>query len=266
MPLHDLLADRGIDVSSLRVLCLYQEQPIWTLAVPRAQALSRWTTLRELVPLTGHWPVIGWDRTCGPWESLGPQQIIDRGVGLDVDDWLASARAASAVAHGAAARALGPTGSAGSARQGYPPFAFRIHEHARFPFILPPSTAPIALVPVDAGWKVPAYLEITFSDAWDTAPPARLPTGDRALDAVAPWGHIAMLKRWHERYGAELVAATSGQMELSVQHPPATYEAALALAGEQYVYCPDLVEQEVGSLTALATLLVGSPVWRFWWD
>ncbi len=31
-------------------------------------------------------------------------------------------------------------------------------------------------------------------------------------------------------------------------------------------YCPDIVDQGVGTLDALATVLVSGSVWFFWWD
>jgi hypothetical protein len=42
--------------------------------------------------------------------------------------------------------------------------------------------------------------------------------------------------------------------------------AAAEAAVEQYAYCPDGVDQGVGSLSALAAGQVRSPSWYFWWD
>ncbi len=55
-------------------------------------------------------------------------------------------------------------------------------------------------------------------------------------------------------------------IEVLVQRPPDTKEAAFKLAREQYLYCPDNVEQGAGSLHALAASLWRSPSWYFWWD
>jgi hypothetical protein len=38
------------------------------------------------------------------------------------------------------------------------------------------------------------------------------------------------------------------------------------LAQAQYVYCPDIVDQGVESIEALAATLLGDPRWFFWWD
>jgi hypothetical protein len=40
----------------------------------------------------------------------------------------------------------------------------------------------------------------------------------------------------------------------------------MALAWEQYWYCLDIVDQGVGSVSALAATLLNSTYWYFWWD
>jgi hypothetical protein len=40
----------------------------------------------------------------------------------------------------------------------------------------------------------------------------------------------------------------------------------MAVAREQYAYCPDIVDQGVGSIGELAAEHVCSPSWYFWWD
>ena len=73
-------------------------------------------------------------------------------------------------------------------------------------------------------------------------------------------------KRWHEQYGAEIVSITHDVMEFTVAKPPQTKGAALALAKEQFVFCPDIVHQGVGDVAALAATLLKSNYWYFWWD
>jgi len=65
---------------------------------------------------------------------------------------------------------------------------------------------------------------------------------------------------------AELVGLSHDVMNVRVQRRPRTREAALELAREQYVYCSDIVDQGVQTLSALAAVLMESDWWYFWWD
>jgi Domain of unknown function (DUF4253) len=55
-------------------------------------------------------------------------------------------------------------------------------------------------------------------------------------------------------------------MNLRVTRRPQTRSDALALAREQYMYCPDNVDQGLGTLNAFAAHLMANPWWDFWWD
>jgi len=55
-------------------------------------------------------------------------------------------------------------------------------------------------------------------------------------------------------------------INLQVANRPKTREEALALARDQYVYCPDIVDQGVETYNALAADLVANYWWYFWWD
>ncbi len=55
-------------------------------------------------------------------------------------------------------------------------------------------------------------------------------------------------------------------MNIRVKQRPQTREAAIDLAREQYVYCNDIVDQGVGTLSVLAAVLMESDWWYFWWD
>ena len=43
-------------------------------------------------------------------------------------------------------------------------------------------------------------------------------------------------------------------------------EGAMEVAVEQYGFCPDLDQNEDGSIGSLADVLWQSTVWYFWWD
>jgi len=107
----------------------------------------------------------------------------------------------------------------------------------------------LLLLPAKGSWEVPAYLRW---GNWNACPP--------------PEYHVAALRRWNENYGAELVAINGDTMNLRVAHRPKTRSEALALAREHYGYCPDIVDQGVESISALAATLMASDWWFFWWD
>ncbi len=85
-------------------------------------------------------------------------------------------------------------------------------------------------------------------------------------DCPAPAAHVALWRYWQERYQAEIVCVTHDVIEAKVKNPPKTYEAAMVLAREQFIYCGDIIHQGVGSLEGLATLLQNGRTWYFWWD
>lgn len=107
----------------------------------------------------------------------------------------------------------------------------------------------LLLIPAKAGWEVPAFLR--WGD-WNACPP--------------PEYHVAALRLWHERYGVDLLGVNGDTMNLRAARRPKSREEAMALAREQYGYCPDIVDQGVGSITALAVGLMVSPWWYLWWD
>lgn len=78
--------------------------------------------------------------------------------------------------------------------------------------------------------------------------------------------HMAAVRTWREDWGFELIACYRGAIEGRVSRRPEGREAALALARAQYEYCPDIVDQGVGTTAALAATLMGADWWYFWWD
>lgn len=107
----------------------------------------------------------------------------------------------------------------------------------------------LALVPDARPWEVPAWLGF---GGYNGCP--------------VPAEHLAVLRRWNERYGLRTVGVTGDVLELAVDRPPQTAAQALLLATEQFSYCPDLVHQGCGSVPELAAGLIGCPLWSFWWD
>jgi hypothetical protein len=113
----------------------------------------------------------------------------------------------------------------------------------------PVPKAYIAVVPTDDWTTIPAYLSW---GGWNYCP--------------APEYHVAALRIWRDRYGAELIGMGRDTINLRVTVKPETREQALALAREQYIYCPDTVDQGVPTYSALAADLMANDWWFFWWD
>ncbi len=78
--------------------------------------------------------------------------------------------------------------------------------------------------------------------------------------------HATMARRWSNAHGATPLAFAGDVVEYRVARPVATQEQAMALALEQYAYCPDIVLQGTETLERLAAEILGSPYWFFWWD
>lgn len=113
----------------------------------------------------------------------------------------------------------------------------------------PLPAAHVVLLPTQDGTEAPAYLNW---GGWNACP--------------APELHVAALRSWKARYGAEVVGMSGHVISVRVQRRPTTQEEALELARELYAYCPDIVDQGVGTLSNLAAELMAHDWWFFWWD
>lgn len=107
----------------------------------------------------------------------------------------------------------------------------------------------ILLIPTSRSWEVPAYLRW---GNWNACPP--------------PAQHVAALRRWHERFGVELVGINRDTLNVRAARRPADRDVALALGREHYSYCPDVIDQGLDGLSALAAHLMANDWWYFWWD
>ena len=106
----------------------------------------------------------------------------------------------------------------------------------------------LAKIPVKNPWEIFAYLP--FGN-WNECPD----TPD--LMAVA--------KYWFEQHGAIPAAMSHDELEFELP-TPISKERAMEVAVEQYGFCPDLDQNEDGSIGSLADVLWQSTVWYFWWD
>jgi Domain of unknown function (DUF4253) len=84
---------------------------------------------------------------------------------------------------------------------------------------------------------------------------------------ACPWPHepVASSPPCTARHRLKRVGMSHDTRQLRAERKPATREEALALAREQYDYCPDLVDQGV-PLRDLAAGLMANDCWFFWWD
>ena len=75
-----------------------------------------------------------------------------------------------------------------------------------------------------------------------------------------------VLRSWEDRFGARLLHMGFDTMDLSIERPVPSHEAALAIAAEHFAFCPDNIYQGVGSISRYAAALPGAAIWSFWWD
>jgi len=101
----------------------------------------------------------------------------------------------------------------------------------------------------DEAWKVIAQLKF---GGWNDCP--------------NPEEHCAIWKYWEEKYGAKIIGVSSDIIEAYVTNPPKSKEEAMELAWEQYLYCYDIVEQGVETVSNLGASVLNHKFWYFWWD
>ena len=106
----------------------------------------------------------------------------------------------------------------------------------------------LAKIPVKNPWEIFAYLP--FGN-WNECP------NTPELMAAA--------KYWFEQYGAVPAAMSHDELEFLLP-APVPKEKAMDTAVELYGFCPDLDQNEDGSIGSLADALWQSTVWYFWWD
>lgn len=248
--LEEILARNGFDASNL-----YQvmEEPanLVLVDVAGADTLAAWLKLRELAPETGRWPVIvgDMDEVSLVFEPLqegfDPAATVRRGLEIDPVRWLEEQRESDPDLYA-------PLREEPAARDGI----FR-ETASRQELVLHLDVATgeayerigIVLVPTRRSWEAPAWLNY---GGWNECP--------------APEVHVALLRRWHDRYGAEVLSMGPETIELAVSRPVTDREEALALADEHFLYCYDIVVQGTETLDRLAAHLVDATVWYFWWD
>jgi hypothetical protein len=74
---------------------------------------------------------------------------------------------------------------------------------------------------------------------------------------------IRKLQAWHEVCGIDVFHAETDTAEVSLFRPPADVQA---FARDVHEFCPDIVDQGVGSVEALAKSIGDSGQLYLWWD
>ncbi|MFF2775423.1 DUF4253 domain-containing protein [Streptomyces sp. NPDC058052] len=111
----------------------------------------------------------------------------------------------------------------------------------------------LVLVPARGGHEVPVVLpRLLGTGNW-------FGYGDRVL---TPADDAALLRRWQEQWGAELLFVAGDSLELAVAGPPLGPRDAAQAATELLGYCPDTVQDP----RTAGDGMVRSTVWSLWWD
>lgn len=85
-------------------------------------------------------------------------------------------------------------------------------------------------------------------------------------DCPAPHIHTALHDYWGRNYQSLPVVISQDTVECYVPQPTTEKQAAMQLSREHHAYCYDIVEQGVGTTAKLASSLLESKYWHFWWD
>jgi Domain of unknown function (DUF4253) len=106
--------------------------------------------------------------------------------------------------------------------------------------------------------------------------PADIPAavGWSVFGSDTPWSPqarsleiAAVLRSWEARFGARpLRIGSDAILRVLVERPPSTLEAATGVAAEHFAFADQCGDGSAYTVRDLAELLVGEPVWHFWWD
>lgn len=255
----DILKAARVSVEPFRPITT-PEGPVERVLVRGRSAVAAWEALRDAAPQTGCWPLINGNVEDPDFQQemqdVGTEHTVEGAIRyagtIDPAEWLEKQKEEL-------------SGEFDDDPEGRAHFDGVVSKRLTWPKRPPKPTAwhasllsfkrgwfnqvAISLVPTSAACETPAWMRF---GGWNACP--------------EPGVHVAMMRYWQERYGAEPVCMTFDILEFRISRPPMTPEAARALALEQYVYCSDIVDQGVETVDALAMTLWQAPTWYFWWD
>lgn len=77
----------------------------------------------------------------------------------------------------------------------------------------------------------------------------------------------AVLRSWETRFGARLLRiGGDAVLRVLVERPPRTEAAAERVAAEHLAFADECDGLSGYSVSALGEVLIGAPIWSFWWD
>lgn len=273
--LSHLLELLHIDLSTVDTLVPSDATPIYYAAVSTETLPNLWDTARSLVEESGYWPMVLGDeeevehhrQNCeysnrvylppddpdaemDARDEPSPQEILIRAQGTDAAQWLQAIRELRGVLEeedweweaddedlpGEESHLYDDL-----AKEESPADEFSTFQDWKWHSV---TITYLGFIPTRRSHEVPAFLRY---GGWNCCP--------------HPQEHVVLLERWEQVYGAEIVVVRPDVIEMRVGRPPQSREAALPLAEEQFAYCPT-----EGTLSILATTLVGRRTWFFWWD
>jgi hypothetical protein len=213
--------------------------------IEASRAEEEWKRLRAATDATGHYPLIVVDNhgfltdlPANGGKSM-PQEVLDAAALMKPSEWFATHE-----------EDLKSSDDYEIPRDEWPDssphtelLGLRDHREKWYADVY------IVLLPTREPWMACAFIGW---GGWNACP--------------NPEEHTALLRYWHQKYGAEPMLLSLDVLEARVSKPPTTRDAAMVLAREHFLYCGDIVEQGVGSLDALGATLLNGRFWFFWWD
>ena len=300
---RDLLTQAKVDPATLRpLLDLASNGTVYVVGVPGKDAVAAWERLRLMTSRSGFYPVIVGEDDFGDepeYDDQTPAQAeadLTAAAVLDTDGWLAE----RLVDHEAEWTEANPEDGVEDETNGPIPAPAKVAPINK----AAANAAKLEQVPPDPSTlSVAAAAE--FADDWPEGVPEKVPAGKvakpdfhfaaelskpgkTAAIALAPTRNgyevpamlgfggynacpepaeqSAVLNRWYNSHRAQLVYLHAEVVELRVDRPPTTRDAASQIALEHYTFAPDVVEQGAGSIGHLAASLMGAGHWTLWWD
>lgn len=85
-------------------------------------------------------------------------------------------------------------------------------------------------------------------------------------ECPTPDSQIAVAEYWYKKYKAVPTVITANSIEFMIERPPQNFQDAEKLAYEHYLFCNEIINNGLGSIRKLASILKDSTVWSFWWE